>query len=119
MLDEGAQCDGQLPTLLQRVAELLRQHGRSVRTIGRVLRETAIDRLSETSRDQRCNTGEWRRWLGDLLCEYVGRLVRFEGQCARAREVADDAQRVEIAACIHRFAERLLRAHELGSTDHL
>jgi len=27
-LTKGAQCDGQLPTLLQRVAELLRQHGR-------------------------------------------------------------------------------------------
>src|SRR5881396_3864465 len=104
MLDEGAQCDGQLPALLQRVAELLRQRGRPIRTIGRVLRETAVDRLCETSRDQRCNTGEWRSGLRDLFCEYIGRLVRFEGQRARAREVADDAQRVEVAACIHRFA---------------
>src|SRR5205809_6569906 len=117
MFDECAQRNRELAPLLQGVAELLRQRGRSVRSIGRILRETAVDRLSETSRDQRCNTGEWCRGLRDLFCEYIGRLVRFEGQRARAREVADDAQRVEVAACIHRFAERLLRTHELGSTD--
>ena len=119
MLDEGAQCDGQLSALFQCVAELLRQRGRPLRTIGRILCETPIDRLGEAPWHERGDARERWRGLGDLLREHIGRLVRFERQRCRTREIADDAQRIEIAARIHDFAERLLGTHELGSTHHL
>ena len=62
---------------------------------------------------------ERRRWLRHLLRQHLGRLRPFEWQRAGKGEVPHDPEGVEVAAPVHRLAQRLLGAHEFGRADHL
>jgi hypothetical protein len=116
---EGAQRDGKLTPLLQRVTKLVGEDGGPIRTLLPILGEAAIDRLRQASWNHRRNGTKGRGRLGHLFGEHFGRLLRLERQTTGAGEVADDAEGIEIAAPVDRFAQRLFGTHELGRANHL
>ena len=87
-------------------------------SLGGVARKTPVDGRAERGRQPRCGAHDaWRR-LGRLAQQQGGQVGRLEGQATAHREVADDAERVDVAAPIDGFARRLLGAHEVrGAHD--
>ena len=60
-----------------------------------------------------------RRWLGDVLGEHRGDRRTLEGKLAGERVEGDDAERVDVAAVIHRLTARLLGTHVLRGAENL
>ncbi len=104
--------------LLQRVTQLVGEDSGTVGPLSSVLGETAIDRLGQAARHERRHGAERRGRLGHLFGKHLGRLLRFERQRARECEIADDAERVEVAPPVHNFAQRLLGTHEFRRSHH-
>ena len=88
-------------------------------TIGRVLRQAAIDDVGECARRVRRNLVQRGAVFVDVRDEHGRRELRVERKSSRQREVADDAERVDVAACVDDVARHLLGAEIVHRAEHL
>ena len=83
-----------------------------------ILGETAVDRLGQAVRDSRDERGHRRRRIGDVAGEHRHGVRPVERETTGQGEKPDHAERVQVAARIHRPTHRLLGAHELRRPHH-
>ena len=103
----------------ERDADRLGQFFRAGKALGRVLGETAMDRIAQFRRESWDGRGDERRRLRDVLREQGANGGRLERQPAGEGVVGDDAQRVDVAAVIGDLAARLLGAHVVRGAEDL
>ena len=90
-----------------------------VTTCGGILGQATVDELRERAgRVGRDVAHPWRRF-DDVRDEHGRSTLAVEGQAARECAEGDDAERVLIAAAIHRLAAHLLGAHVVHRAEHL
>ena len=110
---------GGLPPHLECVAQRFGEGFAGGKALSGILREAAIHRLRQCAWHSGRHGGGRRGCDGEVL-RHDGRGVRpLERQLPRQHVVADDAERIEVAAAVHRLAARLLGAHEVGRAEHL
>ena len=111
--EPGAQRRRQCGPRLGRRGERIRQRLAVGESLRRVARETPVDRGAERRWQPGRGAHHARRRLGRLSHQQRGQVGRLEGQTAAHREIADHAERVEVAASIDGCARGLLGTHEV------
>ncbi len=80
--------------------------------------ETTVDRCCECRWKSRRNTSDTRRRLRRLPHHERGQVRRIEREFAAHCEIADDAERVDVAPSVDRLVHGLLGAHEVRRAHH-